>query len=375
MILNLALVIILVILIIVVILIMKYRFDVQAARLRKRRYAHYLARKEARDRRERHYRVNQPRPEIFSAHFEPPVQIKIPVKSSIKDNAKPTFERHPELGSCAVDDSYRFEVKGHRKSMVDLPKNFSAIKQWEGKIVGVFDQERCGVCWGTTLASCFTDRIRIKSNGTKLQDGDYISPWHLAACMKCGTNNVCPKVCEGNYLDDVFQYAVDHGAISQHDIDKHSSQGTEYLCMDYKAFGIKPHKAKSKYRVNILPPGQLNTPENLALNENAIMQEIFEHGTVGAIIQVFVPPDSRNFYAHQQGVYGYGWKALPKETDGYHAITVLGWGVDEVDGKEVKYWIIRNSWSDKWGSSGFAKILRGANFGMIESDVWGLEIE
>lgn len=376
MLINVIFVVVLVILIIVLVLILKHKRDAAVIRLKRSRERHYSARKEDRDRRDHHYRVTQPRPEIFTVHTESPVQIKLPVKTSNRATAKPTFERHPELGLCDVDQTYRFEVKASKKSLVDLPPNFSAIKQWGGLISGVVDQERCGLCWAAAQAACFTDRIRIKSKGAKLTNGDYISPWHLAACMKCGTNNVCPKVCEGNYLDDVFQYAVDQGCLAQSDIDKHGPHVSDFLCLDYKALGITPYKAKSKYRVNILPPGQLNTPENLALNENAIMEDIFNNGPLACIIQVYVPPDKRNFYVHQEGVYGYGWKSMPKETDGYHAVNMVGWATDIIDGKPVKSWIIRNSWGASWGASyGFAKILRGVNFGMCESDCWGLEVE
>ena len=376
MLINLVFVIVLTILIVVLILILKHRCDVEMVRLKKRRQRHYLARTEERERREHHHRVSQAQPEIFSVHSEafPLSEVRTKVNSASRATAKPTFERHPELGLCQIDETYRFEVKAVKRALVDMPPNFSAIKQWQNLIGGVFDQERCGSCWSFSCCSSFTDRLRIKSDGKKLPDGDFISPSQLAACMKCGTDNICPKVCEGNYLDDVFQYVVEHGAVSQSMVDKHTKHGTEYICMDYKALGVKPYKARSKYRVNILPPGQLNTPENLALNENAIMQEIFEHGPIAAILQIYIPPDKRNFYVHQSGVYGYDWKSLPKETDGYHAINILGWAEDIIDGKVVKSWIIRNSWSEKWGSNGYAKVVRGINFGMLEADCWALEI-
>jgi hypothetical protein len=372
MLINLVFIIVLIILILVLILILKRNRDREIVDLKRRRHRYYEARKAERDRREHHFSVSQPRPPLFTPHDESRVIVVRPkVKASNKDSAKPTFERHPELGLCQVDSTYKFEVKASKKTLVDLPKSFSAIKQWEN-LIGVFDQERCGSCWSMSLSTCFTDRIRIKSKGAQLANGDYISPFQLAACMKCGVNNVCPKVCEGNYLDDVFQYVVDHGALSQSQVDKHSQHGTEYICFDYKEAGLKPYKALEKYRVNILPPGQLNTPENLALNENAIMDEVFRNGSIGAILQIYVPPDKRNFYLHQKGVYGYGWKDVPKETDGYHAINIIGWGFDVIDGKEVKYWLIRNSWGPGWASQGFAKILRGANFGMIEADCWAI---
>ena len=294
-----------------------------------------------------------------------------------KPNTVPTFAR----AFNAADDTYesenpRFEVMASVKTPVDLPANFSAIKEWGAMIIGVYDQERCGSCWAFAVSSSFTDRIRIKSKGKYLANGDYLSPFHLAACIKCGKDNACPRVCEGNYLDDVMQYCVDKGAYAQSDIDKYAAEGesTQYVCIDLESNGVNAWKGSKKYRVNVLPPGQLNTPSNLKLNERAIMEEIYKNGTIACIFKVYVPQDKRNFYLYESGIYGYGWTSEPTETDGYHAINIVGWGEDIIDGKTAKYWIIRNSWGSDWGTNnGFAKILRGENFGMIEADCWAIE--
>ena len=284
-----------------------------------------------------------------------------------KPNAMPTFGRDDY---CI--DEFRVKVNSTGLKDIDLPESFSAIKNWGGMITGVYDQEKCGSCWAFATSSALTDRIRIKSNGKYLKDGDYLSPFHLAACMKCGKNQTCPLVCEGNYLDDVLEYLVTHGCVAQSDIDKHSGENEEYRCFDYEANGVKPWRGVKKYRVNIYPPGMLSSKSNLYENELAIMQDVYEHGPVCCILKVYVPSDERNFYAYKSGVYGYGWKDEPIETDGYHAINIVGWGVDKTKKGNIKYWIVRNSWSSDWGTSGFAKILRGVNFGMIEADVFSI---
>lgn len=301
----------------------------------------------------------------------------------------PTFER-PHVhtakdGSVKLSDAdYRFEVsatqklRNHVKSN-NLPKNFSAISEWKDMITGVFDQERCGSCWALASSSMLSDRIRIKSKGKFLGGGDYISPFAFAACVKCGTEGACPRVCEGNYLDDVLQFMVDTGASAQSDIDKYSNQGEEYLCFDFAAHGVKPWKATKKYRVNVFPPSMLNDKDNLAINEQALMEEVYTNGAICVVFKIFVPLDNRNFYLHKEGIYGLGWKSEPTESDGYHAITIVGWGEDEklkgADGKPAKYWIIRNSWGPDWGHHGMARILKGVNFGMIEADAWSVDVD
>jgi len=51
-----------------------------------------------------------------------------------------------------------------------------------------------------------------------------------------------------------------------------------------------------------------------------------------------------------------------KET--HHSVVIIGYGVD---GKNKKYWIIRNSHGTGWGDNGDFKIERGTNDQAIES--------
>ena len=320
----------------------------------------------------RHHTTAASIPNVETVHYElsPTELTKINTKHP-KPNIVPTFSRQNDVSE------FRFEVSASGKNSGDLPKSFSAIKNWPNLIVGVFDQEHCSNCWSYACCSLFTDRIRIASNGKYLKDGDYISPTSFAACSKCGVEGACSRACEGNYLDDVLQFMVDYGAVAQSDIDKHSDSPEAYVCFDAKAKGVKLWKGKERHRVNIFPPSMLNTSENLKANMEAMMREILKNGTIVTVFKIYVPADHRNFYLHKEGVYGYGWKEEPKESDGYHAIGIVGWGSEDVVNKYgvkevVPYWIIRNSWGD-WGlSHGFAKILRGSNLGYIESDCFAM---
>lgn len=52
---------------------------------------------------------------------------------------------------------------------------------------------------------------------------------------------------------------------------------------------------------------------------------------------------------------------------GAHAVVIVGWGVEEVPNflpvsmpgevsLEIPYWVVRNSWGDKWNGNGYCKI-------------------
>jgi len=81
--------------------------------------------------------------------------------------------------------------------------------------------------------------------------------------------------------------------------------------------------------------------------------EIWEDGPVEATFEVY-----EDFELYKYGVYQH----LKGEFEGYHAVRLLGWGVE----KGVPYWLAANSWSEKWGEKGTFKILRGEDHCKIE---------
>ncbi|CAJ0594884.1 unnamed protein product [Cylicocyclus nassatus] len=52
-----------------------------------------------------------------------------------------------------------------------------------------------------------------------------------------------------------------------------------------------------------------------------------------------------------------------------HTVKIIGWGVENMNGRDVKYWLISNSWGPRWGENGFFRMIRGENHCLIESEV------
>ena len=88
------------------------------------------------------------------------------------------------------------------------------------------------------------------------------------------------------------------------------------------------------------------------------MADIFLHGSVTAAFTVY-----EDFTAYKSGVY----KHVAGDALGGHAISIVGYGVDEKSG--LPYWKCKNSWNSVWGEQGFFKILRGSDECGIESTV------
>ena len=268
---------------------------------------------------------------------------------------------------------------------ISLPLNFDARTAWPGLITPIYDQGSCGSCWAFSASGVFGDRIKIwqsKNNSViDLAANDYISQYNLAACMKCGTkglNKPCNSVCTGHYMDEVIDYLKTNGTYSQQTV----GNPGEYIC--YGPTGQsrpKVYKAASCYRANPHTYGQLDNPQKLSENEYAIMYELFTYGPVTATVKIFDPVGrgqiDKNFYLYKGGIYGTNWESDPKESDGYHAVAITGWGEeilssnrDVPTGQPTKYWNVRNSWGDGWGEDGYAKVVRGVNRIIIESDNW-----
>jgi len=52
-----------------------------------------------------------------------------------------------------------------------------------------------------------------------------------------------------------------------------------------------------------------------------------------------------DFFSYKSGIYHH----VSGDVKGAHAVKIVGWGVYG----GVKYWIIANSWGEKWGMNGF----------------------
>ncbi|CAI2355120.1 unnamed protein product [Caenorhabditis sp. 36 PRJEB53466] len=52
----------------------------------------------------------------------------------------------------------------------------------------------------------------------------------------------------------------------------------------------------------------------------------------------------------------------------WHSLTIVGYGRTRTrKGRNVDYWIIKNSWATDWGEGGYARVARGINWCQIES--------
>lgn len=104
-------------------------------------------------------------------------------------------------------------------------------------------------------------------------------------------------------------------------------------------------------------------------NEENVMKEVFENGPM----VISLEPEY-NFMMYKEGVYDVNQKnwlqsniSKPEWQKVDHSVVLVGWGVENKNGNDIKYWLCLNSWGAHWGEKGYFKIRRGVDMLSIES--------
>jgi cathepsin C len=103
--------------------------------------------------------------------------------------------------------------------------------------------------------------------------------------------------------------------------------------------------------------------------ERKIMEEVYKNGPIVLSLE----PDY-SFMFYKSGVYQSptnSWitnkTKRPEWEKVDHSMVLVGWGVDKINGKSVKYWLLQNSWGGSWGENGYMRFIRGIDHLGIES--------
>jgi hypothetical protein len=158
----------------------------------------------------------------------------------------------------------------------------------------------------------------------QIKRGDLISlsVQHLIDC-DWGSNG-----CHGGYLNSAFKFEKLHanGVPSEND---YPFRGIQQACRN----DIRPSAGFDGYK--FVPRG----------DEEQLLQAVAKQPVAAQIASC---PEIRRYTG---GIY-----SGPCGPSLNHAVAIVGYGVS-VDGQ--KYWIIKNSWGEFWGESGFMKLIRG----------------
>jgi len=265
----------------------------------------------------------------------------------------------------------------------DIPKTFT----WKGKvdISNIFNQYNCGCCWAIAVTQVINDMF-VTGSSPLLIKNPSISPQELISCYKSGQ-------CKGGNPSKALRW-VENNGISVTDINydwckkdtlctqKFSKSNPSpmglLLELNLKIPSCPSKKSNLKYYIkDIQHPHIKKDDPNLDAKVKKLQINIKNHiylkGPVVGGITVYrnllhsnflKPGNKKAIYFDTYNFHKEKYKGVTSDPIGFHAISVIGWGVDnEVDGKfighkegtkhKVGYWIIRNSWGNKWGIGGY----------------------
>ncbi|WVZ78824.1 hypothetical protein U9M48_026474 [Paspalum notatum var. saurae] len=207
----------------------------------------------------------------------------------------------------------------YRYRLPRLGAQVPAAVDWRnsGAVTPVKDQGSCGGCWAFSA-------VAAMEGINKIVTGKLVS-LSEQELVDCDTRS---GGCGGGRMDNAFRFVISNGGIDTEDDYGYTAQD-----------GQCDLNKKKKKVVTINSYGLV--PRN---NENALQMAVAQQPVSVAI--------EAGGFAFQHYVSGIFDGACGTQLD--HGVTAVGYG--SAGGKD--YWIVKNSWSAKWGESGYIRMTR-----------------
>jgi KDEL-tailed cysteine endopeptidase len=216
------------------------------------------------------------------------------------------FTQVEKSGDCAVFSASKSEV---------VP----AAVDWrtKGVVTPVKDQGQCGSCWSFSATGAIEGAWAItKGELVSLSEQQLVDCSHKYGNLGCN----------GGLMDSAFFYVIDNGLCTE-------------SAYPYTASG-------SVCKSGCASAVSVKSCSDVPANNQVALKSAVALGPVSIAIEA----DTRTFQLYSGGVIT--GSACGTNLD--HGVLIVGYG--EENG--IKYWLVKNSWSDTWGDGGYVKIER-----------------
>jgi cathepsin B len=262
-----------------------------------------------------------------------------------------------------------------RKDLPQLPEQFPGHIIWEHYLSPIQNQGTCGNCWAQSSVTSLSDRFSIMSLN---QIRKVFSAYQTTVCESVISNRPLldteamsqvnllahsSKACAGNTIQNACEHLYVFGT-------------TAYNCFTEADLAKKGYKSDKIFEnpqdiphCEVVMGGEYDTCLNgetaaryfraslyyaVQQDPDNIKYEIWKCGPIVSGFMLYT-----DFVDKYDGKSIYMGPEKDAKPIGGHAVKLVGWGAEDVDGQNVKYWIIANSWGVSWGLGGYFKLKIG----------------
>lgn len=203
----------------------------------------------------------------------------------------------------------------------DLPEYIDWVEK--GAVGPVKNQAMCGSCWAFSTTGAI-------EGVNALVTGEMVS---LSEQMLIDCDTTKDHGCKGGLMDFAFDFVVENGGIDTEE------------SYPYKAEeGTCDPGRRDRHVVTI------DGHEDVTPNDEIALKKAVAHQPVSVAIEA----DQPAFQLYGGGVFDDSGCGVNLN----HGVLLVGYGVAPVNGSDMPYWKIKNSWGAGWGENGFIKIRR-----------------